>query len=108
MSATSLMAEAIRSAADPETGKQRWVYDPMVEIAGDYGDGLINRGVSAWLDPDRMTDRIELRSPHATKRHGDGRACVGGAEHGPEEDAGILLQPEYNRRCREVLEVIRH
>src|ERR1700679_3815453 len=38
-------------ALDPETGKQRWVYDPMIDIAGDYGDGLINRGVAAWLDP---------------------------------------------------------
>jgi quinoprotein glucose dehydrogenase len=38
-------------ALDPETGKQRWVYDPMTEAAGDYGDGLINRGVAAWLDP---------------------------------------------------------
>src|ERR1700685_113771 len=40
-------------AIDPETGKQRWVYDPMIELAGEYGDGLINRGVSAWLDPTR-------------------------------------------------------
>ena len=40
-------------ALDPETGAQRWVYDPMTEIAGDYGDGLINRGVAAWLDPER-------------------------------------------------------
>jgi quinoprotein glucose dehydrogenase len=40
-------------ALDPETGAQRWVYDPMTEIAGDYGDGLINRGVSTWLDPAR-------------------------------------------------------
>ena len=40
-------------ALDPETGAQRWVYDPMTEIAGDYGDGLINRGVSTWLDPTR-------------------------------------------------------
>ena len=40
-------------ALDPETGKQRWVYDPMTEIAGDYGDGLINRGVAAWLDLER-------------------------------------------------------
>jgi quinoprotein glucose dehydrogenase len=40
-------------ALDPETGAQRWVYDPMTEIAGDYGDGLINRGVSTWLDPSR-------------------------------------------------------
>jgi quinoprotein glucose dehydrogenase len=40
-------------AVDPETGKQLWVYDPMIEIAGNYGDGLINRGVAAWLDPSR-------------------------------------------------------
>jgi quinoprotein glucose dehydrogenase len=40
-------------ALDPETGKQRWVYDPMTEIAGDYGDGLINRGVAAWIDSTR-------------------------------------------------------
>src|SRR5271156_6303204 len=30
-------------AVDAETGKQRWIYDPMVDLAGDYGDGLINR-----------------------------------------------------------------
>jgi quinoprotein glucose dehydrogenase len=40
-------------ALDPETGKQRWVYDPMTEVDGDYGDGLINRGVAAWHDPTR-------------------------------------------------------
>jgi len=40
-------------ALDPETGKQRWVYDPFVDPTGDYGDGLINRGVSTWLDPQR-------------------------------------------------------
>ena len=38
-------------ALDPETGKQRWVYDPITETAGNYGDGLINRGVAAWIDP---------------------------------------------------------
>src|SRR5580704_3470950 len=40
-------------AVDPETGKQLWVYDPMMETAGEYGDGLINRGVAAWIDPAR-------------------------------------------------------
>jgi quinoprotein glucose dehydrogenase len=40
-------------AIDPETGKQRWVFDPMIELAGEYGDGLINRGVSTWLDTAR-------------------------------------------------------
>ncbi len=37
-------------ALDPETGRQRWAFDPLVERQGDYGDGLINRGVATWLD----------------------------------------------------------
>jgi quinoprotein glucose dehydrogenase len=40
-------------ALDPATGKQRWAYDPNVDQTGDYGDGLINRGVSTWSDPER-------------------------------------------------------
>jgi quinoprotein glucose dehydrogenase len=38
-------------ALDPETGRQRWAYDPNVDLTLEYGDGLINRGVSTWLDP---------------------------------------------------------
>jgi quinoprotein glucose dehydrogenase len=37
-------------ALDPETGKQRWGYDPKIDMTGDYGHGLINRGVATWLD----------------------------------------------------------
>jgi quinoprotein glucose dehydrogenase len=48
-------------ALDPETGKQRWVYDPMTELAGDYGDGLINRGVAAWIDPVRAQARAKAK-----------------------------------------------
>jgi len=40
-------------ALDPETGKQRWAYDPEVDLDGDYGDGLVNRGVATWLDSTR-------------------------------------------------------
>ncbi len=40
-------------ALDPEIGKQRWAYDPKIDLSGDYGDGLINRGVATWLDPAR-------------------------------------------------------
>jgi len=40
-------------ALDPETGVQRWAYDPKIALDGDYGDGLVNRGVSTWLDPTR-------------------------------------------------------
>jgi quinoprotein glucose dehydrogenase len=40
-------------ALDPTTGRQRWAYDPKIDQTLDYGDGLINRGVSTWLDPTR-------------------------------------------------------
>jgi len=38
-------------ALDPETGKQRWAYDPNTQLSWDYGDGLINRGVAIWSAP---------------------------------------------------------
>jgi len=37
-------------ALDPETGSQRWAYDPKIDLTLPYGDELINRGVAAWLD----------------------------------------------------------
>ncbi len=40
-------------ALDPETGKQRWVYDPLIDTTVEYGDGLINRGVATWVDASR-------------------------------------------------------
>jgi quinoprotein glucose dehydrogenase len=42
-------------ALDPSTGNQRWVFDPQIDLSLDYGDGLINRGVSTWLDTSRST-----------------------------------------------------
>jgi quinoprotein glucose dehydrogenase len=43
-------------ALDPETGEQKWAYDPKLNRDEHYGDGLINRGVSTWLDPTRGAD----------------------------------------------------
>ncbi len=43
-------------ALDPETGRQRWAYDPGVDTRGFYGDGLISRGVATWLDPSARRD----------------------------------------------------
>src|SRR5690349_13072523 len=40
-------------ALDPETGTQRWSYDPKTDLNLDYGDGLVNRGAATWLDADR-------------------------------------------------------
>ena len=40
-------------ALDPETGTQRWAYDPKTDLNLDFGDGLVNRGASTWLDVKR-------------------------------------------------------
>jgi quinoprotein glucose dehydrogenase len=40
-------------ALDPGTGKQRWAFDPHIDLSLDYGDGLINRGVATWLNVTR-------------------------------------------------------
>jgi quinoprotein glucose dehydrogenase len=36
-------------ALDPETGKERWVYDPKVNLSINYSE-VTSRGVSTWLD----------------------------------------------------------
>jgi quinoprotein glucose dehydrogenase len=38
-------------AIDPATGKQKWSYDPKIDLTWDYGDALVNRGVATWTDP---------------------------------------------------------
>jgi quinoprotein glucose dehydrogenase len=38
-------------ALNPETGTQRWSYDPKIDLTWDYGDSLVNRSVATWLDP---------------------------------------------------------
>ncbi|MBW2272553.1 MAG: pyrroloquinoline quinone-dependent dehydrogenase [Deltaproteobacteria bacterium] len=37
-------------ALDPETGEERWVYDPKIDLSGHYANQLVCRGVAAWLD----------------------------------------------------------
>jgi len=44
-------------ALDPETGTQRWAYDPKIDLDGDYGDGLVNRGAATWLDSTRASGK---------------------------------------------------
>lgn len=38
-------------ALDPVTGKERWVFDPKIELKRPYDNQLNSRGVSTWLDP---------------------------------------------------------
>ncbi|MDB5495594.1 MAG: quinoprotein glucose dehydrogenase [Phenylobacterium sp.] len=51
---------------DPTTGKQLWAYDPQIDRASRYGDGLINRGVAAWRDPGANRPACQLRLYEAT------------------------------------------
>src|SRR5215471_11758265 len=37
-------------ALDPASGTQRWTFDPKVNLGVKYSEGLMNRGVSSWLD----------------------------------------------------------
>ncbi len=37
-------------ALDPETGKQKWSFDPNIDLRAPYSEGLINRGVALWSD----------------------------------------------------------
>ncbi|MDQ6664944.1 MAG: PQQ-binding-like beta-propeller repeat protein, partial [Acidobacteriota bacterium] len=44
-------------ALDPDTGKQRWVYDPHIDQDAGYGD-FANRGVATWVDSKTKARRI--------------------------------------------------
>src|SRR5262249_6613722 len=41
-------------ALDPETGAEKWSFDPKIDLHAPYSEGLINRGVSQWSDPSKM------------------------------------------------------
>ena len=53
-------------ALDPANGKQLWAYDPKLDRAEPYGDGLINRGLAAWRDPKAGKGACSLRLYEAT------------------------------------------
>jgi len=45
-------------ALDPETGEERWVYDPEIDLSHGYHNQLISRGVTMWNDADSGQKRI--------------------------------------------------
>jgi len=38
-------------ALDPETGQEKWSFDPKIDLHAPYSEGLVNRGVALWTDP---------------------------------------------------------
>ncbi len=55
-------------ALDPETGLERWSYNPKTQLTWNYGDGLINRGVATWLDSDRASAASAESARHPKRR----------------------------------------
>src|SRR5215471_16813315 len=52
-------------ALDPASGRERWSFDPKIDLGVKYSEGLMNRGVSSWFDSrvkpgDRYRRRIFL------------------------------------------------
>src|SRR5437660_5465611 len=45
------------AALDPETGNEKWSYDPKIDRDAGYGD-FTNRGVSTWYDKEKKQRRI--------------------------------------------------
>lgn len=41
-------------ALDPETGKERWTYDPKIDLSKGYSE-MTSRGVSTWVDAKAAT-----------------------------------------------------
>jgi quinoprotein glucose dehydrogenase len=38
-------------ALDPENGREKWNFDPKIDLQTPYSETLINRGVTLWSDP---------------------------------------------------------
>ncbi len=82
-------------ALDPETGAERWTYDPKIDLSVRYSD-FTSRGVSTWLDPDRPAAApCRRRIYHATN---DGRLlALDGASGTPCTDFGAGGQVDLSR-----------
>ncbi len=94
-------------ALDPETGTERWSFDPGLDLTKNYTEDLISRGVSSWEDPDATPGsscarRIILGAMDArifTLDAATGRQCAGFGDGGVVElktpDVGRIRDGQY-------------
>lgn len=71
-------------ALDAETGRERWAYDPKIDLGVSYANQLLSRGVSTWLDA----------RPGAA-----GRPCARRIMHGTNDGRLIALDAANGRPC---------
>ena len=72
-------------ALDPVTGKERWVFDPKIDLKRPYDNQLNSRGVSTWLDPQRK----------------DGQPCRRRIMMGTNDSRLIALDAATGNRCED-------
>ena len=53
-------------ALDPETGEEKWAFDPKIDLQGHYANQLICRGVSYWKKEDCNADSCRAKIFTAT------------------------------------------
>ncbi len=94
-------------ALDPETGKEKWAFDPQLDLRANYSEGLVNRGVALWTDGrktegESCRDRIFLATIDARLFALDaatGQPCADFADAGridlAKGIAGIVRRGEY-------------
>ena len=85
-------------ALDPESGKERWVYDPKVNLLTNYSE-VASRGVSTWLDEEMKEGSPGRRRIYVATL--DARLIALDAKTGmPCEDFGQAGQVDLTRDIR--------
>ena len=57
-------------ALDPETGREKWAFDPKIDRIGYYGDYFTCRGLATWVDPQRQPGDMCRRSVYEATQDG--------------------------------------
>jgi quinoprotein glucose dehydrogenase len=85
-------------ALDPETGAEKWAYDPKIDLDGNYSEGLMNRGVSTWADSrDPRRRRIFIGTIDARL------ICLDAATGKPCADFGAAGQIDLSRGIKNII-----
>src|SRR2546423_13798508 len=78
-------------ALDPETGAERWSFDPRIDLSVPYAEGLTSRGVSTWLNRMRAAGEACRRRIFVATNDGrliapaapPGKTCADFGKNGP-------------------------
>lgn len=94
-------------ALDPETGREKWAFDPQIDRIAYYGDYFTCRGLATWVDPARQPGEACRRTIYTATQDGrliaidgaTGQACPAFGTNGQVSlTAGIktVIKGEYH------------